>query len=153
MKPRGASGYSLVELVILFVVLFIACGFIAVNWTLFMGSPPQPREETEEYSAALIRMAIQRYAAESREMGREPTYPLRLDGADPGAKAGAAEPLFTNIVPDGIRSSWVKIGANRYVFGSGGAGDRRDKDVYHYSPHTGRFDKGPDPEVGAARSA
>ena len=149
-SKQGLGGYSLIELVILFLVLAIVCIFVFANRALFFSAPP-PSQSEEELAVALIRLGIQNYAVDSRASGRTPEYPIRLDGAESGAKASEATPLFTNVVPEGLRSGWRKVGANKYVYGD--AAEDENANVYYYEPLTGAFTQGRTKEAEPVYSA
>ncbi len=135
--PNG--GYSLIELAILCLVLVIVCIFVFVNRTLFFGAPA-PTQNEEEFAVALVRLGIQSYAVESRSTGRVPEYPIRLDNADSGVEASETTPLFTEVVPEGLRSGWRKVGANEYVYGD--VVEDQEGNTYHYDPLSGAFTRG-----------
>ena len=136
MPKQYSRGYSLIELVILFMVLAIVSIFILVNRELFFGGPARP--QTEDLGVAVIRMGISGYAAQSEEEGRQPVYPLRLDSAPPGTEASEDTPLFTEVVPEGIRSGWRKEGAYEYVYLREDGGQDTGRS-YYYEPDTGAF--------------
>lgn len=134
------NGYSLIELIILFVVLTIVSIFIWVNRQYFIPNPPPGAEAV---TAELVRMAINNYALESQVLERQPLYPRVLDGADIGTVASDWTPLFTHVLPEGIRSTWKKVGANQYVFQQDGASKKVEiDDIYFYDPGSGSFGKG-----------
>ncbi|MFP4190694.1 MAG: hypothetical protein ACLFU6_01355 [Candidatus Hydrogenedentota bacterium] len=140
MTHRNNRGYSLIELAILFVILLIVSIFVFASRDLFFGGPP--RSHTEDLGVAVIRMGIANYGKQSEEENRTPVYPLRLDEAPSGTEASRETPLFTRVVPEGIRSGWRKEAANEYVYlpeGDQGAMEQ----TYYYDPVTGGFDHEP----------
>lgn len=138
MTHRDNRGYSLIELAILFVILVIVSIFVFVSRDLFFGA--SSRSHTEDLGVAVIRMGIANYANQSREEDRTPVYPLRLDDAPAGTEASDETPLFTRVLPEGIRSGWRKEAANEYVYRP--EGNRRDREgSYYYHPSTGTFDR------------
>lgn len=136
MMHRNNHGYSLIELAILFVILMIVSIFVFVSRDLFFGGSTPSL--TEDLGVAVIRMGIANYGKQSEEEDRTPIYPLRLDDAPSGAEASEETPLFSRVVPEGIRSGWRKEAANEYVYlpegGRGGA-----EHTYYYDPHSGTF--------------
>ncbi len=136
MMHRNNQGYSLIELAILFVILVIVSIFVFVSRDLFFGGPP--RSHTEDLGVAVIRMGIANYGKQSEEQDRTPVYPLRLDDAPSGTEASEASPLFTRVVPEGIRSGWRKEAANEYVYLSEGGQGGAER-TYYYDPVAGSF--------------
>ncbi len=138
---RGNAGYSLSELIILFILVALVTGFVVWNWDKFSGKPAAKTIQTEAADVETIVKALGHYAAQRQAEGRTPVYPLELDAAPVGAESSDETPLFTAIIDGGVRSGWAKIGVNQYVYASG-QHDRTDmREVYSYDPDTGVFRK------------
>jgi hypothetical protein len=139
-QQRRRAGYSLIELVILFVVLAFVSGFIWVNRQYFL---PEPPPGAEALTTELVRMGINNYALKSQTIDRLPVFPRTLDDAPVGTVASHETPLFTNVLPEGVRAIWEKVGANQYIFRPDPAEEKTDlDDVYFYDPGSGSFGKG-----------
>ena len=150
MIRRGAdAGFSLVELIILLLVVGVAVGFVVANWGLI--HPASKRPVPEQDSVLRIRTASEEYARQAREDGHSPAYPRTLDDAPVGAAACDATPLFTTVMPDGIREHWHKVGVNQYRYDSADVPDQQMDQVYFYEPASGKFSRGPRPEDSFTR--
>jgi hypothetical protein len=141
-NSNARGGYSLIELAILMVCISLLGVFIVLSQSMLEPPPEVAEQRYEQRDVDQIRTGIGAYAAESVSTGRNPIFPIMLDGAPIGVQASDDIPLFTSVHPQGVRDEWHKVGVNRYYYGQPVTTSDADQEMYFYEPQSGRFVKG-----------
>ena len=143
-RQRRCSGYSLIELVILFLLVGLVFVFVVMNWDKFAGKPAEKKAASENNDVKIITLSIERYSLKQQNETKTPAFPRELDSAPVGTESSATTPLFSTVIDGGIQAGWTKVGINQYVYGPPSKDTNQNdmKNVYSYDPETGKFTKG-----------
>jgi prepilin-type N-terminal cleavage/methylation domain-containing protein len=122
------SGFTLIELIIIIVVL----GVLAVSAVpIYYNLTDDAKESSEKGVVGNVKAGIMLYYVNSAKSGGTPAYPTALDAEAKGTTSSDSDPFFINVVAGGVTSGWTKTDTSDY---KGPAGN-----TYAYSSTNGTF--------------
>ena len=130
IRTRTAKAFTLVELIMVIVIIGLLAAVVTPKFTSLK---TEASNAAEQGGVSAIRSGVKLTHLTSLAQGND-TYPAALDAAAV-AVSSDANPLFTNVLEDGITDgNWEKTGASTYIYNP-------TTNTYTYTPADGKFKK------------